>query len=114
MDLIEGETVTVLRQGDVDDFGDPIAGDEFTESHTVSGVVFSHDTMDSTSANLKDWSVDGKVYMPYGADVKPTDRIERANGDLVRVIGKPQPYEFGLASGVVFKYREVSGWSNGT
>jgi len=109
MDLVEdgGETVSILRKGVSDWAGD---SGEFDFSHKVYNVLFEHDSNVYTSRDRREDSVtNGKVYMPLGSDVKSTDRIERADGSIVRVIGRPVPYNFGLVSGIGFRYREVSG-----
>lgn len=109
LDLIEGETLTVLRKGARDDYGDAVT-DDFVESHTIDDAIVEHENM-STSMDNGDRqdrvTITGHIYVPLGSDVLPTDLIERANGDRLKILGKPFEYDFGLASGVAFKFREV-------
>lgn len=107
MDLIEGETITVLRKGIADWAGD--GANEFSESHQISGVIVEQENMSARKMGRDDFEVSGHLYLPLGSDITATDRIERANGDLLQVRGKPYEYDYGLASGIAVKFREVNG-----
>lgn len=107
MELIEGETLTVLRKGIADWAGD--GANEFSFSHTIDDVIVEHENMSAEKMGRDDFVVNGHIYLPLGSDILATDRVERANGDLLQIRGKPYEYDYGLASGVAVKFREVNG-----
>lgn len=104
LDLLEGETVSILSKQQADWAGDG----EFTFSHTVEDVLFEDVSMSSDNDRRDDYVVTGYVYMPLGSIVSATDRIEREGGQIVRILGRPRPVELGLVSGIKFRYQEVN------
>lgn len=117
LDLLDGETVKILVKAATDWAGDYIPGPDddtpdragFTFSHYVDDVLFADGSMDTDNDRRDDFEVTGQVYMPLGSVVSATDRIERADGTIVRILGRPKPVELGLVSGIVFRFREVNG-----
>lgn len=107
MEILEGETITVLRKGIRDWAGD--GANEFSFSHHIDGVLVEHRGMSAQKQGRDDFEIDGYLYLPLGSDIQATDRIERGDGSLLQVRGKPYSYDYGLASGIAVKFREVNG-----
>ena len=107
MELIEGETISVLRKGVRDWAGD--GAQEFGFSHRIRGVIVEEVSQSAEKMGRDDFRNEGRMYLPMGADICATDRIERENGSLLQVRGKPYSYDYGLASGVSVRFREVNG-----
>lgn len=117
MDLLsdDAETVSVLVKRQSDWAGDPITSGsgldrgDYTFSHYVDDVLFADGSMGSDNDRRDDYVVTGQVFMPVGSVVSAADRIERADGTIVRILGRPKPVNMGLVSGIVFRFQEVNG-----
>lgn len=109
MELIEGETLSVLRKGIADWAGD--GANEFSLHHTIDGAIVEHENMSAEKMGRDDFVVAGHIYLPIGSDILATDRVEREDGSLLQVRGKPYSYDYGLVSGIAVKFREVNGGS---
>ncbi|AYR03167.1 head-to-tail stopper [Gordonia phage Octobien14] len=105
--LADAETITVLRKGVRDWTGDPVSGDDFDESHKISGVLVDYQTTNSNKWLTDDYTVRGVLHMPMGSDVLPTDQVELADGTRVVVDGKPFKSALGFARGVSVRFRGV-------
>lgn len=96
------ETVTVVRPGSRDKFGDETGP---AVELAIAGCLFAP----GPSAELHDAAnqvdTDGTVYAPAGSDVRATDRL-RIRGVLHQVVGDPQVWG---AAGVVVVVRHVTG-----
>ncbi|QNJ57064.1 head-to-tail stopper [Gordonia phage Rabbitrun] len=102
----DASTITVLRRGMRDEFGDPI-GDEFSDSHTIRNVLIDYETTTSDRDRREEYTVRGTLRMPIGSDVLPTDRVELPDGERVVVEGKPFIARLGFASGMAVRFKGV-------
>lgn len=115
MPLMQGRgnsTITVLRKGGRDAFGDPI-GDEFAESHQIHNVLIEWQQTNSDFDRREEAHLSGIMYMPLGSDVCATDQVEFPELDgaqplRVAVDGKPYSYDFALIRGKAVRFRVVT------
>ncbi len=104
------ETVTVLRDGGRDKFGDeigpvveiPIGGCLFAPGASYEFVAGATRGVQE-AANQVD--TDATVYAPAGSDVRATDRI-RARGVDYQIVGDPKVWG---TAGVVIDLRRTTG-----
>lgn len=92
----EEETVTVIRVGPRDPFGDPAAGGP--PEFPLPGCLFAPGKSADGDVGSAGTDTDATIYGPPGADVRPTDRI-RARGQVYVVVGEPQ--DWGSAGTVI-------------
>lgn len=113
MQLLEGKTVNVLRQGEKNWAGDGADGDDHDFHHSIEGVLVQWDSGSSDSTGRDQFVMQGSMYMPLGSDVLATDRVEvPADNTItgwatVRIQGRPVSYDYGLVSGVAVRFKEV-------
>lgn len=81
-----GETVTVLRVGPRDRYGD---GGGFDVSHTISNVVIKWTDVDELEDQREASVSDVTLFCPFGADILASDRVQLPDGDEYFVNGKP-------------------------
>ncbi len=99
--MLGNETVTVVRPGGRDQYGDPTGtATEFT----VPGCLFAPGPSRELGLGAQQTVSDGTVYAPPGTDVRATDRV-RVAGVLYSVVGDPQ--NWGAAAGVVVVLRKT-------
>lgn len=90
--MMFGDTVTVLRRGARDKHGDHTG---FVESHTIAGVGIDWVGTGSSSSSEPSGEretvlIDAVLFLPSGADLEATDKVELPDGLVYRVVGKPQ------------------------
>lgn len=108
-----GETVTVVRAGLVDDgYGNEVSDWANATSTPYEGCAVAQGTRGSeVLADRNAVLSDLVVFMPPGADVAPTDRLE-VRGREYEVVGEPfgwtSPFT-GTAFGVVVYCNRVEG-----
>lgn len=108
-----GETVTVIRNGGRDRFGDHQPVREFTVDGCGVNWNTSTESIYANKAVTRSETVTSNVivYMPVGADVRSTDRIRLHDGSLWRVNGRParwkSPFTGGEA-GLVVQLAEIT------
>lgn len=100
------QTITVLRKATRDWAGDAVGPDEFTESHTIGHVRVEYGAMSAEKFREDSTRSSGTLYMPMGADVKASDKVELENGDRLNIFGKPWTYDLGLVRGTAVRFRE--------
>lgn len=114
MQLLQGVTVRILRKQPSDIWGDASSGNEFEQSHEIDGVLIQADSGTGDHTGRDDYLMQGQMYMPLGSDVLPTDQIEIPASNTitgwatVKVYGRPYSYDYGLASGMAVRFREVT------
>lgn len=86
-----GETVTIERPGEQDDFGDRGAGTTFDLENCVIAPAGTGLGTERPSAGGTTSVTDRTVYVagPGHPDVKGEDRVKRADGSTWQVIGRP-------------------------
>lgn len=85
MRLPHGETITVRRPAGTSPRGDPLP----TVDHTVGGCAFAPRTSTELLDRRDTVTIGLSLYAPPGADIRPTDRIVRADGTVWEVTGEP-------------------------
>lgn len=101
----DAQTITVLRRGGRDEFGDPI--DEFDGHHEIHNVLIDYETTTSDRDRREEYTIRGTLRMPVGSDVMATDRIELPDGSRAVVEGKPFVARLGFASGMAVRFKGV-------
>ena len=107
-----GETITIVRTlAGKDRHGDPLGDDT---SHTIAfcGVDWNAAYSNQTFQDVQITDVD--LFVPRGADIVASDKVELPDGRLFRVQGKPMWDQLHPMTGTDFGYklvrlREVSG-----
>jgi hypothetical protein len=95
-----GETVTVHRRAPRDDFGRPGA----VTSHQIEGVALAPRRSEEGNTPTRNTVTAGLVaFMPYDADIRATDTVERFDGTKWAVVGTPMRWRSPL-----------TGWMPGT
>jgi len=106
-----GESVTVLRPGTLDRYGDPVPGNPST-THTIEGCAFAPRSSTELHAQVNTVIVGLTMYAPSGADIKATDTIQRSDGTRWNVEGQPgvwsSPFT-GWQPGIVAALERVTG-----
>lgn len=102
-----GETVTVVRAAISDRVGDTIGP---PASHSIEGCGINWlSTSDDT--DRRDTSITtAELYCPSGADIRSTDKVRLANGDLFHVDGRPASWRnpfTGWEAGLVVRIKAV-------
>ncbi len=98
----EEESVTVIRVGRRDPFGDPAAGNP--PEFEIAGCLFAPGGSEEIGGGSAGVDTEAKIYGPPGADVRSTDRI-RARGQVYTVVGDPQDWG---SAGVVISLRKAA------
>lgn len=104
-------TVTIIRPGSIDRFGDPTAATEIP----VAGCKVWPAGSTEVEGQQDTVTYDVSVLMPAGTDVKATDQIrigDPATGDLFDIVGRPQVFTnvfTGTTPGVLVNLRQVTG-----
>lgn len=81
-----GETVTVHRRASRDDFGRQPS----ENTHTIDNVAIAPRRSAETNSPTRNTVVTGlTAYMPFDANVRASDVIERFDGTKWNVIGEP-------------------------
>jgi hypothetical protein len=105
-----GATVTVLRPGGVDQFGDP-SGSGTT--HTVAGCALAPRTSNEDIQGRGDTVIVGlTLYAPYGSDITATDKIQIPGGLIYEVVGEPGQWlnpKTGSTPGMAVALQRVAG-----
>jgi len=106
-----GQTVTIVRVPARNRHGDPIGDDA---SHTIEscGVDWNATASNTQFQDVQTTDVD--LYVPRGADVVASDKVELSDGSTFRVVGRPMWDQVHPMTGEDFGYklvrlREVSG-----
>jgi hypothetical protein len=79
---MDTETVTVLRPGGRDDFGDPLPGTE----HAIAGCLFAPRGSSESSDFANTVITGAQLFAPAGADIRATDQV-RIRGVVYDVEG---------------------------
>ncbi|MDE8648081.1 hypothetical protein PXH69_24180 [Rhodococcus qingshengii] len=116
MMFTNGDSVTILRSGGRNRFGDT----EYEESHQIHNVgihysdgrkVKSND--DESEAEFRDTFVtDITLFCPTGSNIEVTDKVELPDGSICRVTRKPFPFKSpisGWAPGMTVMLRLIEG-----
>lgn len=85
-----GESITVFR-GDTDKYGNSSKSEHGTVEGLFAWGPGVTTTRARTNDSLKGESAEAQIefYAPRGADLKPRDRIRRANGQEFRILAGP-------------------------
>lgn len=114
--LVHGDTITILRSGGRNKFGDT----SYEESHQIHNVgihwsdgrrVKSNDD-ESQVDNRDTFATDITLFCPIGSDIVVTDKVELPDGSMCRVARKPFPQKSpftGWSPGVVVALRLIEG-----
>lgn len=100
MSLPFGETVVVHRRAPRDDFGQPVP----SSTHSIEGVGIAPRRSTEANTPARNTLVYGlTAYLPFDADIRATDVVERPDGTRWNVIGEPMRWRSPL-----------TGWQPGT
>lgn len=103
-----GVTVTVIRQGTVDRYGDRQPG---AEVEVAGCAVFPRTSTESLDG--RDTVVIGLTLLPpASADIKATDKVRLPDGATYQVVGEPGPWSSpltGWAPGLQVALERVTG-----
>lgn len=101
-----GDTITILRSGGRDKYGDT----SYEESHEIDNVGIHYSDGRRVKSNDDESEIETRatfvtdivLYCPIGSDILVTDKVELPDGSLCRVTRKP----FLMKS-------PITGWSPG-
>lgn len=86
MKLPYGQTITVIRRGERDRYGDY----EPDSTHEIDNVGIAWEST-TDDGQFREATDSGTVlYMPRGADILPTDKVQLPDDSVWSVIGRPQ------------------------
>lgn len=86
MNLPYAEVVLVHRRGERDDFGQ--VGP--TTTHSIGSVAFAPRRTTETNTATRNTVVYGlTAYMPFNANIRSSDVVERRDGSKWQVVGEP-------------------------
>lgn len=111
-----GDTVTILRSGGRDKYGDT----SYVESHEIHNVGIHYSDGRKVKSNDDESEVDNRdtfiteitLYCPIGSDILVTDKVELPDGSLCRVARKPLPFKSpltGWSPGISVNVRLIEG-----
>jgi hypothetical protein len=104
MDVVAGQTVTVLRDPAKDETGDPVGP---PAGHTIGNCVFWWNQVSENSDRRETATATGNLAVPRGSDITFTDRVRLEDNSIWSVIGPSQWDQVNPLDGYDFGYKIV-------